>query len=127
VDRRRCTAELGDGVGAGALQAPGWHESMPGVTAKQVKGSAGSGAPRRRENRAAESLPAALKFCYGGARQGRWKRVLVALECRGGGAGGVAGFKKGKPGISGGIRARGSPGIAAVSVARASGSGGRRG
>jgi len=37
----------------------------------------------------------------------------VALECRGGGAGGVAGFKKGKPGISGGIRARGSPGISA--------------
>ena len=38
MDRRRCTAELGDGVGAGALQAPGWHESMPGDTAKQVKG-----------------------------------------------------------------------------------------
>ena len=30
-----------------------------------------------------------------------------------GGSGGVAGFKKGKPGISGGIRARGSPGISA--------------
>ena len=86
MDRRRCTAELGDGVGAGALQAPGWHESMPGVTAKQVKGSAGSGAPRRRENRAAESLPAALKFCYGGARQGRWET--------GSGGAGVQGWRR---------------------------------
>jgi hypothetical protein len=62
----------------------------------------------------------AQSFCAGEAE--RRPRLGVFGWRRGGdGAqGGATGFKKGKPGISGGIRARGSPGIAAVSVARAS-------
>jgi len=90
---RRSRAALAEKGAAGLLLASGWHGSMPGITVKQVEGSAGSGVPRRRENRAAESLPAALKFCYGGARQGLWKS--------GSGGAGVRGWRvqrRGRPG-----------------------------
>ena len=53
---RRSRAALVEEGAAGLLRASGWHGSMPGVTVKQVEGSAGSGVPRRRGNRLAEPL-----------------------------------------------------------------------